>query len=150
MAKRTPIKKTKTVKVNCAGCSLCCEFLVVRVKPPKPNIKVNKICVKGRKNNYVIVGDRRPFDFNFFKYHNVKVTASKEIMLYELPPSVKPTYKIVDGEYWFNVPIRCKKLAIRGKFCKIYNRRPECCKVSDCILLEEDKGDVYIKDWNKL
>lgn len=145
----TPQNKSE-MKVDCKGCSVCCEFVLLKVERPSRFLKIHKIISRNKKGDLLIIGDRKGYDRTFFGFHNIKVTPSKEIMLYTIPPAYPVYWKAMKGEFWIKVCARCKKLNKKTKLCKIYNRRPEVCKVAKCVLQEPNyKGD-YETGWQKL
>jgi len=149
--KKQPSNNKAEQKFDCAGCKYCCEFVILKITVSKAMTRKLLPVKKTRRAGYLIMGDPRGFDSQFFNYHNIKITRSNAMMLYELPQTGLFWKQSPDGkEVWFKAMTRCKKLSRKLGLCKIYNRRPEVCKNSGCMKLEPDWEAKYEKGWQEV
>ena len=151
MTNNIPNNNKTEQKFDCASCSLCCDFVIIKIEVRKAMTRKLLPIKKTRTANYIIIGDRRGFDAQFFNYHNIKIAMSLDMMLYTLPQCKVFWKQTPDGkEVWFKAMIRCKKLSRKLKMCKIYGRRPIVCKNSGCIKLEPKWESLYEKGWQEV
>jgi len=144
-----PQKKT-LVKVDCTGCSYCCDFVLLKVARPNMLVRAKGVAKRDKHGDLMILGDRKFYDATFFGFHNIKITPSKLVMLYKIPRAYKVFWKVVEKELWFKVNARCKKLNTKTKLCKIYNRRPEVCKKAACVLQVPNFKGLYEMGWKEI
>ena len=124
-------------KYDCTGCN-CCEYVILRTK--------NKNRFSVNTNYCVLVLDRLPVtSVEFFMYHDIKINMTPNsyefIFSKDTPIQTKKDEKYI----YYRIDIKCKFL--HKNKCKIYNRRPEICKIAQCPKLNKDIKKVVYENW---